>query len=427
MLRYQTTNIMKQINKKSSTASAKVFVGQPILSQIINCIPKIIIRKAVEKGQSDRYYKKIPTLVHLTSLLYGVFSHCNGLREICEGMLACEGKLNHLGLVKAPPRSTLSDANTNRKWQVFEDIYFQLLNRYQGFLSDSRLKGLGIHNLKIIDSTTIRLFSDILRGVGRNPKDGSKKKGGIKVHTLMDACSGIANFVRMTEAKVHDKKFLRYLKLEPESFLVFDKAYNYYRQFAQWTQKNIWFVTRMKDNAVYRVTKIISNQTSKKNAKGVIKEESILLNYKDYQGNKQMILLRRITYKDEQGRIYYFITNNLSISASQVALIYKCRWQIELLFKQIKQNFPLNYFWGESENAIRIQIYCVLIAQLLLVVIKKKALSKKAFSNMVTVIRLHLMSYVELFSFLKDTYKAWRNSANSPPLASEGIQMEFNW
>lgn len=419
---------MKQINKNSATSAAKTFVGQPILSQIISCIPKIIIGQAVSRGKADRYYKKIPTLVHLTSLLYGVFSHCNGLREICEGMLACEGKLNHLGLVKAPPRSTLSDANNNRKWQVFEDIYFQLLNRYHGFLSDSRLKGLSIRNLKIIDSTTIRLFSDILRGVGRNPKDGSKKKGGIKVHTLMDAFSGIADFVRMTAAKVHDKNFLRHLNLEPESFIVFDKAYNFYRQFAKWSKNNIWFVTRMKDNAVYRVTKIIRlRRTRRKNAKGVIKEEHILLTYKDYQGSEQKIALRRITYKDEKGRIYYFITNNFIISASQVALIYKYRWQIELLFKQIKQNFPLKYFWGESENAIRIQIYCVLIAQLLMVVIKKKSLSKKAFANIVTVVRLHLMSYVELFAFIKDTYKAWRNSANSPPFTPKGVQLELNW
>ena len=243
----------------------------------------------------------------------------------------------------------------------------------------------------------------------------------------MDAFSGIADFVRMTAAKVHDKNFLRHLNLEPESFIVFDKAYNYYMQFDRWTKKNIWFVTRMKDNAVYHVTKVISDKIRKKNAKGVIKEQYILLTYKDYQGDEHKIMLRRITYKDEKGRIYYFITNNFIISASQVALIYKYRWQIELLFKQIKQNFPLKYFWGESENAIRIQIYCVLIAQLLLVVIKKKALSKKAFANMVTVVRLHLMSYVELFAFLKDTYKAWRNSANSPPLSSGGVQMELSW
>lgn len=414
---------MEQINKNSGYPTAKTFVGQPILSQIINCIPKIIIWQAVHSGRADRYYKKIPTLVHLTSLLYGVLSRCNGLREICEGMLACEGKLNHLGLRKAPPRSTLSDANRNRKWQVFEDIYFRLLNRYHSFLSDSRLKGLSIRNLKIIDSTTIRLFSDILRGVGRNPKDGSHKKGGIKVHTLMDAFSGTANFVRMTEARVHDKKFLLHVDLEPESFIVFDKAYNHYRQFAQWTKDHIWFVTRMKDNAVYHVRKVLYINPDKKNTQCVLKEQYILLTYKDEKGEEQKIRLRRIMYKDEKGRLYNFITNNFTLPARQIALIYKYRWQIELLFKQIKRNFPLKYFWGESENAIRIQIYCVLIAQLLMVVIKKKSFTKKAFANIVTVVRLHLMSYVKLFPFLKDTYKAWRSMDVGPPSA----QLSFAW
>lgn len=115
--------------------------------------------------------------VHLISLLYGVFSYCNGLRELCEGMLACEGKLTHLGLDKAPPKSTLSDANNRRSYMVMETIYYQLLQRYHSFISDTRLKGLSIKNLKIIDSTTISLFTDILRGVGRNPMDGSRKKG----------------------------------------------------------------------------------------------------------------------------------------------------------------------------------------------------------------------------------------------------------
>src|SRR5438552_1341249 len=140
-------------------------------------------------------------------MLYGVFSYCNGLAELCERLLACEGKLTHLGLHQAPARSPISDANSKRSYQVFETTYYELLKNYHSFISDSRLKGLSIRNLKIIDSTTIRLFSDILRGVGRNPIDGSRKKGGIKVHALMDAFSGVAEFVRMTEAKVHDRKF----------------------------------------------------------------------------------------------------------------------------------------------------------------------------------------------------------------------------
>ena len=393
----------------------KTFVGQPVLSQIFSCIPSSIINEACRKHKSNRYYKRIPLRVHLVSLLYGVFSYCNGLRELCEGMLACEGKLAHLGFDKAPARSTLSDANTQRSYLVFESIYFALLNRYHSFISDSRLKGLSIRNLKIIDSTTIRLFSDILRGVGRNPLDGSRKKGGIKVHTLMDAFSGVTEFLRITAAKEHDRKFLYHIKLPANSFIVFDKGYNLYSQYAKWSVQKIWFVTRMKDNAIFHATKVITDNTRKKNAKGILKEQYVTIGYKTPDKTEQRLKLRRITYKAEDGRVYVFITNNFLLPASQIALIYKCRWMIELLFKQIKQNFPLRYFWGESENAIKIQVYCVLIAQLLMVVIRKKAATKKSFANMITVIRLHLMSYVELFEFIKNTYQAWRR-ANSPPI-----------
>lgn len=392
----------------------KKFVGQPVLSQILDQIPSSLINKANRKHHSNRYYKKMPLRIHLVSLLYGVLSYCNGLRELCEGMLGCEGKLNHLGFDKAPARSTLSDANTNRSYLVFETIYFELLKQYHAFISDSRLKGLSIRNLKIIDSTTIRLFSDILRGVGRNTLDGSRKKGGIKVHAMMDAFSGVAEFVRMTEARVHDRKFLYHIDLPANSFIVFDKAYNLYSQFDKWTNQKIWFVTRMKDNAVYHVTKVLVDHTKKKNPKGVIKEQLITVGYKDGAGNMVRVKLRRITFIAEDGKQYVFLTNNLTLAASQIAVIYKCRWMIELLFKQIKQNFPLRYFWGNSENAIKMQVYCVLIAQLLMVVIRKKSVTKKSFANMITLIRLHLMSYVGLFEFIKDTYKAWRKTHNAP-------------
>lgn len=394
----------------------KQFVGQPVLSQISATIPLSIINAANRKHNSNRYYKRIPVRVHLVSLLYGVFSYCNGLRELCEGMLASEGRLTHLGLDKAPARSTLSDANSNRSYLVFETIYFELVKKYHSFISDSRLKGLSIRNLKIIDSTTIRLFSDILRGVGRNPLDGSRKKGGIKVHALMDAFSGITEFVRMTAAKEHDRNFLYHLQLPAHSWIVFDKAYNLYRQFDKWTKQKVWFVTRMKDNAVFHVTKVIQDKTRQRNPKGVIKEQYITMGFKDGTKKEQRLKLRRITFQAEDEKIYVFITNSFTLPASQVALIYKNRWMIELLFKQIKQNFPLRYFWGESENAIKIQIYCVLIAQLLMVVIRKKAATKKSFANMITVIRLHLMSYVGLLEFIKDTYKAWRKS-HAPPNA----------
>jgi len=391
----------------------KRFVGQPILSQILDCIPSSLIHKANRKHRANRYYKSIPLRVHLVSLLYGVFSYCNGLRELCEGMLGCEGRLSHLGLDKAPARSTLSDANNKRSFQVFETIYEGLVKQYHSFISDSRLKGLSIRNLRIIDSTTIQLFSEILRGVGRPRSDGSRKKGGIKVHALMDAFSGIAEFVRITEARENDRKFLYHLKPVTNSWLVFDRAYTIYHQFAQWTAQKIWFVTRMKENADYHVVKVLVDKTKKKNAKGVIKEQYVTVAEKI--GNKKLgrMKLRRIVIKTEEGKEYVFITNNFTIAASEIGMIYKSRWMIELLFKQIKQNFPLRYFWGESANAIKTQVYSVLIAQLLMVVIRKKAATKKSFSNMITVIRLHLMSYVELLEFIKDTYKAWRKTHNA--------------
>lgn len=391
----------------------KRFVGQPILSQILDCIPSSLIHKANRKHRANRYYKSIPLRVHLVSLLYGVFSYCNGLRELCEGMLGCEGRLSHLGLDKAPARSTLSDANNKRSFQVFETIYEGLVKQYHSFISDSRLKGLSIRNLRIIDSTTIQLFSEILRGVGRPRSDGSRKKGGIKVHALMDAFSGIAEFVRITEARENDRKFLYHLKPVTNSWLVFDRAYTIYHQFAQWTAQKIWFVTRMKENADYHVVKVLVDKTKKKNAKGVIKEQYVTVAEKI--GNKKLgrMKLRRIVIKTEEGKEYVFITNNFTMAASEIGMIYKSRWIIELLFKQIKQNFPLRYFWGESANAIKTQVYSVLIAQLLMVVIRKKAATKKSFSNMITVIRLHLMSYVELLEFIKDTYKAWRKTHNA--------------
>lgn len=391
----------------------KKFSGQPVLSQLLNVIPGSIINAANRKHQSNRYYKRLPVRIHLVTLLYGVFSYCNGLREICEGMLACEGKLAHLGLDKAPARSTLSDANNKRSYQVFETIYYGLLARYHSFISDSRLKGLSIRNLKIIDSSTIQLFSEILQGVGRNRLDGARKKGGIKVHALMDAFSGVTEFVRITAAKEHDHKFLYHLKLPANSWLVFDKAYTDYRQFAKWTGQKIWFVTRMRDNAVFHVTKVLTDKTRKQYAQGVLKEQLITVAVKVNGIQTDRLKLRRIVYKTQEGKVYVYTTNNFTLPAAQIATIYKSRWMIELLFKQIKQNFPLRYFWGESPNAIKTQVYCVLIAQLLMVVIRKKAATKKSFANMITVIRLHLTSYVGLLDFIKDTYKAWRKTDNA--------------
>lgn len=228
----------------------------------------------------------------------------------------------------------------------------------------------------------------------------------------MDAFSGVTEFVRLTEAREHDQKFLYHLKLAPNSWIVFDKAYTTYNQFAKWTDQKIWFVTRERTNADFHVTKVLIDKTKQRKAKGVLKEQLVTVVVKQNGTLVQRLKLRWITYLSEEEKIYVYITNNISLPASQIATIYKNRWMLDLLFKQIKQNFPLRYFWGESSNAIKIQVYSVLIAQLLMVVFRKKAATKKSFANMITVIRLHLTSYVELLVFIKDTYKAWRKTHN---------------
>ena len=155
-------------------------VGQPIFKQVLDLIERVNIQGIVKKHNTDRYYKAFKAKTHLVTMLFGILSRCDSMTEICEGLRAMGGKLNHLGLEKSPAKSTASDGLRNRPNKFFEDVYFSLVDRYKSFLSDSRTFGLTFKEVLLIDSTTIRLFSDILKGVGRNPKDDGKKKGGLK-------------------------------------------------------------------------------------------------------------------------------------------------------------------------------------------------------------------------------------------------------
>lgn len=180
------------------------------------------------------------------------------MAETCEGLRAMSGKLNHLDVEKSPAKSSAGDGLRNRSNEFFEALYYQLIKRYSSFLSDSWTNGLTVKELYIVDSTTIRLFSDILKGVGGNLKNDGKKKGGLKVHMLIDAVQSVGKFMKITAAKMHDKKFLSEIQVPQFSMLVFEKAYNYYKQFNEWTEKEIYFVTRQKSNAVYTVLKTVS-------------------------------------------------------------------------------------------------------------------------------------------------------------------------
>lgn len=351
------------------------------------------------------------------------------MTEICEGLRAMGGKLNHLGLKKAPAKSTACDGMRNRDNKFFEDVYFSLVRHYQSFLSDSRTYGLTFKEILLIDSTTIRLFSDILKGVGRNPKNDGKKKGGLKVHMLIDAVQSVGRFIKITEAKVHDKNFLKELELISHSMVVFDKAYNYYHQFAIWTSNSVYFVTRLKKNAVYTVVKVLQEHSKVKGKAMVLKEEIIELEYfpEDKNGKRQTkvkakLQLKKVCYQDEKNRYYEFLSNSQESTAEEIAFLYKKRWGIEILFKKMKQNFQLHYFYGENENAIRTQVWCTLIAQLLMTVIQKMAQTKKAFSVVASLVRIHLISLLDVFELLRSTKRAYIKKKGSP---SSELQTRF--
>ena len=382
-------------------------VGQPILKQVLNLVDSVVFKRLVDSKSSDRYYKSFKTWPHFVTMLFGILSRCDSMAETCEGLRAMSGKLNHLGLQKSPAKSSAGDGLRNRKADFFEALYYKLTAQYASFLSDSQTYGLTIKELFIVDSTTIRLFTDILKGVGRNPKNDGKKKGGLKVHMLIDASQSIAKFVKITEAKMHDKQFMKEIQVPAYSMLVFDKAYNFYRQFAYWTNRNIYFVTRQKTNALYTVLQTLVDTASIKGKAMIYREEIIEVIYSENKEKKKLIL-KRVCYRDEKNRHYVFISNNLEIDSSEIALIYKKRWGIELLFKKMKQNFQLSYFYGENENAIRTQVWCTLIAQLLLTVLQKKAAVKKAFSTVATLIRIHLVSLLDVIELIQNTKRAWK-------------------
>jgi len=384
------------------------FSGTPIIKQILKYILPTDISRTAEKYKSDRYYKRFKTYDHLVTMIYATLSGVSSLRELSTVMLACEGRISHLNLKHFPKRSTLSDANKKRSSEVFGAIYSILYKRYAGFLSDSNPLRLPVKKLRIVDSTSITLFSDILKGVGRNPLNG-KKKGGIKIHTMINAMEDVPCLIRFSSAATHDHTFLKELDLEKGSFVVFDKAYNDYLQYLKWTLDDIYFVTRQKDNAVYKSIKEFD--LDDKTSDAVLKDELILIE----KGGKS-IEIRRVAYWDsEKEKVYEFITNNLDISPDKVADIYKHRWQIETMFKRLKQNFPLKYFLGDNQNAIEIQIWTALIVQLIMLVIQRKIKRNWAYSNMVSVIRFHLMTYINLFKFLENPDKNWTELTTKPP------------
>jgi hypothetical protein len=383
---------------------SKNFSGQPIFNQLIKFIDKGEINKIAKKHGSERYVKKFNTYNHVIVMLFVAFEGYHSIREVIIGLLANAHKLGHLGLSYLVKRSTFSEANLRRSSKVFGDIYMIVYQKHASSLADSRLTDADLKKLYIMDSTTISLFNDILKGVGRNPKEG-KRKGGIKAHTIIKASENVPCLIRYSEAVRHDHMFLNEVfNLVSGSIITFDKGYVDYAQYEAFTKKTIWYVTRLKDNAIFEARKEFDIPDEADS--GVLKDEEIILYYGE--NKKEEHRARRIAYWDnENKRLFEFITNNFDLTAEKIALIYKKRWQIELLFKQLKQNFPLKYFLGDNENAIEIQIWSAMLANLLITLVRSNVKRSWAFSNLVSIIRQQLMNYINIYGFLEDPEGSW--------------------
>lgn len=381
------------------------FLGQPSYLQLIKLLNRSKIDYLIRKNGYDRYTKKFDAYTHLITFLYAVLSRYDSIRELVVGLLSNATRLHHLGISYCVKRSTFSFANLTRSSKFFAQVYAMLYAQYSPFLLDSR-KSKG--RLYIMDSTTITLFTNILKGAGRNPIKG-KKKGGIKVHTIIASDENVPQFLRFTSAATHDHILLKQVELPEGSIITFDKGYVDYVQYERLSQARITYVTKLKKNARYDGLEEIDIPDEADF--GIIKDELIVLRKGDLEHR-----CRRIAYWDEsKEKLIVFLSNNLELTAEDIVDIYRRRWQIETLFKQLKQNFGLKYFYGDSVNAIESQIWVVMIANLLLTVVQRRLCRTWSFSNLATIVRLVLMNYIDLFSFLENPENDWLEIIEKPP------------
>jgi len=377
-----------------------IFSGQPVFTQLLSLIPEHIVSHLVRKHNSDRYCKTFDSKHHLITLLFGVINQCTSLREVVTGLQVASSKHGHIKIVNDIRRSTLADANKRRPEAFFGDLFHALYRFHYGLPDSRKVKPRQAYEkrLFIIDSTTVQLFHDVIKGAGSIPANG-RRKGGLKAHVMIKATEDTPCMVNLTPGASNDRTFLKFIDLPHGSIITFDKGYANFRKFDQWTQSGVNWVSRVLDRWIVEVINPLPVSEAQEN-KGVISDEMVILG--DPNNNKTLKIKARIVkYLDpETQKTLSFVTNNFGFRPKTIADIYKHRWQIELLFKRIKQRYPLRYFYGESPNAIKVQVWCALIADLLVKIIQDRVKRKWAYSNVSSLIRLHLMTYVNLDAFL---------------------------
>jgi len=370
--------------------------NKPVIRQVIDLIPRHLLRNSINKYQSDKYCHKYKTYDQLVALLFGQLCKCSTLEDISVGIGVSETFIKDLGLQQSPAKSTMSDGNRNRNWQVFESLYNELLKYYGSSLSKhtNQIVVEEVKNETILlrDSSTISLCLSLF--------DWAKfrtAKGGIKIHTQWDEALMLPNLVNISEASVHDSKGFEQVVFPKGTIIIEDKGYWDFKVMKDRIHANNTFVTRIKENTKFEVIEELDLPD--------IEDQHILLDELIHLtgtkakeiGMETTDLRKVVVYNDDRNTTIVIITNNLEWKASTIAALYKRRWDIETFFKLLKQNLNVKTFVGTSPNAVKSQIFVALIAYLLLELLRRvKAKGKTAFSNFVEKIRICLCYYLTL-------------------------------
>jgi len=370
--------------------------NKPVIKQILDLVPGWLLRSCTNTYKTDKGVSKYRTYDQFVALTFGQLNKCQSLNDISAGIGVSEIFINDLGLTQSPARSTMSDGNKNRNWQVFESLYYRLLSHYKSILKQHHkthiIKEIKGKVIKLIDSSTISLCLSMFDWA-----EFRTAKGGIKLHTSWDSNLMIPDVVNITKAKVHDRYGLEQLIYPKDTIVVEDRAYfDFYLMLNRIKAENV-FVTRIKTNTVYKtIEELELPDTIDQN---ILKDEIIqLTSPRAIETGISEHTLRLVhVYKEDENKVIAIITNQLDWSYNTIAGLYKKRWDIELFFKALKQNLQVKTFWGTSENAVKSQIYVALINYLLLELVKR-TISKKpiAFSNLCEKIRFCLYHYLSL-------------------------------
>ena len=374
-----------------------------IFSQLLQLFPRLEFEQLVRRHRAERHARGFTCWGQFIAMLFCQLGQAHSLREICGGLASCEGKLRHLGLPEAPRRSTLAYANAHRPWELFQSVFEQLYQRCQGLVGAPRRFRFR-YRLLTLDSTMIDLCASLYDWAAYK-----RTKGAVKLHLLLDHRGYLPQFMVITSGKTQEIEVARRLHFQPGTILIFDRGYIDYQWFEHLTRQGVFFVTRLRADAHYRVRQ----ERPLPQRGNILRDQVIQLGSHWY---RQPSPLRRIMVEvPEWDQPLVLLTNHLGLGPTTVARLYRERWQVEVFFRALKQNLRLKTFVGTSANALKIQIWTALIALLLLKYLQLRASYGWSLSNLVALLRQQMFVYRDLFAWLHQPFEP--PPALQPPAA----------